>query len=892
VHPVNVHGMTSICAFSLSAHARRAALAAVSLTCLLISIVFLTTAAPAGAVGSFAYGEVTRFGGFDASAYNGGAYGGALTPGKFLDVTGFAVDTQDAEEPQDTALYVVDRTSGVTGTKTDWRLQKLNDEGTPVGVTTFTLPNEPSEARSAIVALAVDDALGRVYALVAGDDENGSEQAYAKEILAWSIHPDEAGKLVAAKEGLNALPPDPLGSTGGLISGEAKLAAGLSHGDALYDPQGLALDVTGGHRYLVIEATNNKGSGPSGVSGMLGSAVVQQVDPSSGDLVGTWLASAKITSPVSEQQAGPRGISTNPDGSLTVLLGAAPAGITDVDAIELSADLSSYKQLIDNEDTPSDFDRAAAYLAPAPGPFSAFYVAQQPGAGPGLIQLDPASGELYAATFAGSAGISDSESPTGSNFYWTQADQNLGDVANIGVRLLQPAGSGEISNTEGATIVNTLGGAVLEASGNPLAGGVCNLDAEEQALAAGANGTLWLLGAGIDTIAAAGNPGASLGREIVELAPGAATACPQPSGNFSASKSEVFAGAKVEFNAETVDLQHGVPFAYEWEFGEGPKLVNKLGLWPRTSGGSTTEVMSWPPPTATFQYNKPGKYTVKLRIVSEYGTYEAPAQTVTVVEATPPQAHFSVATPNPTAGQPITFNATESVVFNGATIANYHWEWGDGASEDVQASGLALHTYSAPGAYTVKLTVKDSNGFTSKEAFVKTVTVAAAEEAHTSTQTQTATTTSTSTSGGGTPSNHEPTVVSPHASVAAGGVLKTTVSCPASKVSCAGTVEVKTATAIAASVADVTATAAKKSKKKARKSQLVLGSSSFSLAGGTSQTITVHLSSKGIALLDKSKSLRVLVVVAAHDSFGDPSTQTLSVILHAAARKGGHHGKH
>jgi PKD repeat protein len=886
--------MTSICAFSPSAHARRAALAAVSLTCLLVCIVFMTTAAPAGAAGSFAYGEVTRFGGFDASAYNGGAYGGALTPGKFLDVTGFAVDTQDAEEPQDTALYVVDRTSGTVGTKTDWRLQKLNDQGAPVGVTTFMLPNEPSEARSAIVALAVDDTAGRVYALVAGDDENASEQAYAKEILAWSIHP-EAGKLVAAKaEGGGALPADPLGSTGGLISGEAKLASGLSHGNALYDPQGLALDVTGGHRYLVIEATNNKGIGPSGVSGMIGSAVVQQVDPNTGAEAGTWLASEKITSPVSEQQAGARGISTNPDGSLTVLLGAAPAGITDVDAITLSADLSSYKQLIDNEDTSPDFDRAAAYLAPAPGPFSAFYVAQQPGAGPGLIQLDPASGELYAATFEGNPGISDNESPTGGNYFWTQADQNLGDIANIGIRLLQPLGSGEISNTEGGTIVNTLGGSTLNAEGDPTAGGVCNLDAEEQALAAGTNGTLWLLGAGIDTVAAAGSPGASLGREIVELAPGAAAACPQPSGAFQTSKSEVFTGAKVEFNAETVNLQHGVPFAYEWEFGEGPKLVNKLGLWPRSDDGSTTEVMSWPPPTATFQYNKPGKYTVKLRILSEYGTYEAPAQTVTVVEATPPQAHFSVATPNPVAGQPVTFNATESVVFNGATIANYHWEWGDGSSEDVQASGLALHTYSTPGAYTVKLTVKDSNNLTSKEAFVKTVTVAAPEEAHTSTATQTATATATatSTSSGGTPPpNHEPTAVSPHASAAMGGVLKTTVSCPASKVSCAGTVEVKTATAIAASVADVTATAAKKGKKKAHKSQLVLGSSSFSLAGGTSQTITVHLSAQGVALLNKSKSLRVLVIVAAHDSFGDPSTQTLSITLHAATHKS-HHGKH
>src|ERR1700683_5496891 len=126
-------------------------------------------ASPASAPSSYAYEEAARFGGFDTSAYDGGHYGGTLTPGKFVDPTGFAVDTHDSSAPNDTALYVVDRTSGLGGEHTSWRLQKLNDAGQVLGSTTFQLPNDLSE-QSGIAGLAVDDSGGEglVYALVVG----------------------------------------------------------------------------------------------------------------------------------------------------------------------------------------------------------------------------------------------------------------------------------------------------------------------------------------------------------------------------------------------------------------------------------------------------------------------------------------------------------------------------------------------------------------------------------------------------------------------------------------------------------------------------------------------------------------------------------------------------
>jgi PKD repeat protein len=861
----------------------------VACTVLLLALAALS-AARACAAGSFAYEEAARFGGFDTSAYNGGHYGGALTGGKFVDPTGFAVDVHDPSAPDNTALYVVDRTSGLEGDHTSWRLQKLNDLGAVLGSTTFQLPNTPFDEQSGIAGLAVDDSGGggRVYALVVGNDSSFTSFAYAKEVVAWSTTPNGSGALVAP-EPLSA---DPLGSTGGLVSSSAQLAGTLSDEHALYDPQGIALDVTtGGAHDLAIEASDATGTGASGITSIPGVAGVWQVATvpqgghATGDVLGNWSArsiSSLPDAPAGEDEAAPYGISTNADGSLSVLLAEAD-GVpksSNIDVVKLSADLGSPQLLLGASDVPVDQDRAAAYLSSPPGPFGGNYVAQAPWAAPGLVQL---SSGLYAADIEHEAKTIDPYATSASDFYWRSAEATTTGVANVGVRLLLPDAGGEISDAKGGTVVNTLGYAKI-VNDVAQAGGVCNLDAESESLAAGANGTLWVLGRGLDSSSSATT--GTVGRQIVELTPGSgANACPQPTGGFTASAHEVSADTTVEYNADTVNLQNGSPFAYEWDLdNEGFKLVNELGLWPREEN---VEVLSWPPPTASFKYTKPGVYTVKLRVRSDYGTYETPSQTVTVTSAQTPVAKFAVSTATPTAEQPVIFNASESSAPSGATITNYHWEWGDGHSEDEQSSASFAHTYAAAGEYTVKLVVTDSNEVKS-EVFSAKVTVAAPSTTTitsggpTTTAPITTTTATTTTP----PLETGPPSVSPKASAATNGIVKTTVSCPTTSQSCAGTVQVKTATAIAAS-------AAKKSKKKPKKSQLVLGSTSFSLSGGGSQTLTIHLSSQGVALLNKSKSLRVLVIVTAHGISGGAKTETLALTLHAApAKKSGHGKKH
>jgi PKD repeat protein len=337
----------------------------------------------------------------------------------------------------------------------------------------------------------------------------------------------------------------------------------------------------------------------------------------------------------------------------------------------------------------------------------------------------------------------------------------------------------------------------------------------------------------------------------------------------------ISAGTTVHFNANTINHPAPVVYAYEWDLKGSGTSFDTINAMLDEQGDI------WPPSSASFAYTTPGTYTVRVKMISDYGSYEKTG-TVIVTGQEPPTAAFGVVTASPIAGQPVAFDASGSSAGVGSSIVNYHWEWGDGSVED-DSEPHASHTYAAGGSYTVKLTVRDSASRVS-QVVSQSVTVASA-------------------SGGPpppppppppheTPPDHTPTNVNPQAS-ATGAAANVVVSCPATKVSCGGTVEIKTASAVAASVRGRTfaVSSKKRGRHKPKKSQLLLGQVSFEVAGGHSKTITVHLSSKGLSVLNKLKHLSVLVIVSAHDSFGDPLTSTVSLTLKAPAKKGSHANK-
>lgn len=72
----------------------------------------------------------------------------------------------------------------------------------------------------------------------------------------------------------------------------------------------------------------------------------------------------------------------------------------------------------------------------------------------------------------------------------------------------------------------------------------------------------------------------------------------------------------------------------------------------------------------------------------------------------PPTADFTWSPSEPKAGEIVTFNASASTPGAG-TIVSYEWNFGD---ENTGTGGVAVHTYSTQGTYTVSLKVTNSQG--------------------------------------------------------------------------------------------------------------------------------------------------------------------------------------
>jgi PKD repeat protein len=905
---------------------------ALALLLALASLTCLVCVARASADATSEYGEVTRFGGFDESAFNRAKYGGTPTPGEFLDPTGFAVDPEEEDD-----VYVADLVSSAHVEPTVWRIQKLSPAhcgldavpapaGCVLGTTLFTLPRE-----SALAGIAVDHRAGRLYALVIGStrpDSNYAGQSLAQELLAWSTTPNERGGLVAASEsGGGRLPSDPLSSetpegvasyqatVGGLVSSQAQLQphegphpTAAAETAWLFEPQGIAIDrleAPGVDNPVVIEASDNKEE----VGPVVGDTIVQQVatqsqpasPPAAGVSAGQLLARWSSASVAEEMGGswGPGGIFDNPDGTLSVIVKTAGSlNASESYIVRLSPDFAQAAVL--NPATETDkyesnpslenlrevslmLDEEPPFRVISGGGISSFIT----GAGPEVAQLSTvassSAGGLYAGDFVHPVSTQES-------WYWVRYGASGHYGANVGVRLLRPTATGEISNPHGETVTNTLGNATQQAP--------CNIGAEEAALAAGADGTLWVLDRGPTSGPEIPSSGVALGRQIVELAPGAGKLCPQPSGSFTMTSStpeesaqagaaplEVPVGTEVTFDGGAIDLQHGWPFSWEWEV---------VGAGVRSHVVNREEQSSLYPPTPVYRYTfeRPGSYTVRAKLLSDYGAYTPPLGTVIVKGLQGdqrPQAVFKAEQVGGT--QQAQFNASGSSPGDG-TILDYIWSWGDGSSLESDGPGtpIVTHTYQQAGTFTVTLTVVNTLYQASTSA-PQQVTVVAAPPPP-------AATSESPLSGPiyqiPLPAADDPTPppgpdrgatdVSPRARFAH-GAIEVELSCPATEHECAGTVQAETTVAIAAG----NGRGPRDHGAGRRVQQLVFGSAHFQLAGGRTEMVRVALGRRGAALLRARGHLTVLVVVAAHDQFGDPYSGTVRLTLaHTAISPTGH----
>jgi PKD repeat protein len=160
-------------------------------------------------------------------------------------------------------------------------------------------------------------------------------------------------------------------------------------------------------------------------------------------------------------------------------------------------------------------------------------------------------------------------------------------------------------------------------------------------------------------------------------------------------------------------------------------IVNSLGQYMSSSGTFTSTTESWRTaflnspgtPGSNFSYTTPvipsGAYTVRARAVDAYGQ----------VQAVPREAHVTVSAPAgnvaPTASFTVacsqnvcSFDGRGSTDENAPTLT-YAWNFGNGRTG---SGSVPSFTYTAPGTYTVTLTVRDEYGLTGTTTRTVTIT--------------------------------------------------------------------------------------------------------------------------------------------------------------------------
>jgi PKD repeat protein len=131
-------------------------------------------------------------------------------------------------------------------------------------------------------------------------------------------------------------------------------------------------------------------------------------------------------------------------------------------------------------------------------------------------------------------------------------------------------------------------------------------------------------------------------------------------------------------------------------------------LWDFGDGTTSTEQ------NPVHTYSAAGTYTVTLTVTDDDGATDSVSKDITVTEPNlPPVADFTY-TIN---GMTVTF--TDNSYDPDGVIVSWLWDFGDGNTSTEQNP---IHTYAAPGSYTVTLTVTDDDGASSSVSKIITIT--------------------------------------------------------------------------------------------------------------------------------------------------------------------------
>jgi parallel beta-helix repeat protein len=149
--------------------------------------------------------------------------------------------------------------------------------------------------------------------------------------------------------------------------------------------------------------------------------------------------------------------------------------------------------------------------------------------------------------------------------------------------------------------------------------------------------------------------------------------------------------------------------SYSFDFGDGSAPVGPQAA-----------------PTAPHTYAAAGTYTVKVTVTDTGGltaTATAAVQAVASGQDAAPTAALALTPTAGTVNLTVTADASASSDTDATPIAGYSFDFGDGTPVvGPQSAATSAHTYTAPGTYTVTMTVQDTAGLSSAATAQVTVT--------------------------------------------------------------------------------------------------------------------------------------------------------------------------
>ncbi|MDX2003384.1 MAG: PKD domain-containing protein [Chitinophagales bacterium] len=162
---------------------------------------------------------------------------------------------------------------------------------------------------------------------------------------------------------------------------------------------------------------------------------------------------------------------------------------------------------------------------------------------------------------------------------------------------------------------------------------------------------------------------------------------PRPSVNFTASQSS---SCQAPFTANFTGTSNGAIVWWVWAFD-----------YPANPPGSTN---STPGPNASYTYNAPGAYDVRLTVVSDYGCMDSIVKP-NYINIAPTVVSFSTDTTQGCVPLPIQFTNTST---SPDPIISWVWDFGD--ATPIANGPNQNHTYTVPGTYNACLSIITTTG--------------------------------------------------------------------------------------------------------------------------------------------------------------------------------------